>query len=222
MDDLERRLADARARMDRASEALRPKHKGGEWEEFHAAHDELIDAERALALERGEECALACDGFPPWDIGAPCPQLLSGSRGTILTYFVREPSPGWDGSSVRIVDVADDSLATIAIVRFRRVTAVRIGSPNDEVIEGHPLHGHGLVAYRAHVVTRSRWVHELQTINSVHQRYDPARWTDRKHYLLAFHDETFECVASGFDVEIRRSRMADVCRAALEEVLGTE
>ena len=222
MDDLERRLADARARLDRAAEALRPRHKGGEIEELQAAHDELIDAERALALARGEECALACEGFPRWDTGAPYPQLLSGAGRTILTYFVREPNPGWDGTSVRVVDVADDAPAAIAIVRFRGVTAARIGSPNDEVMDGHPLHGRGLEAYRAHVVKRSRWVQELQAINSVHRCYDPARWTDQNHYLLAFHDETVEVVASGFIAEVRRGGMASICRAALEEILGGE
>lgn len=36
--------------------------------------------------------------------------------------------------------------------------AHRFGGPNDEVIMGHPLHGNGLQAYRAHEVANSQWL----------------------------------------------------------------
>jgi hypothetical protein len=219
MDDFDRRLADARARMERASAALRGKHQGGEWAEFDAAHDELLEAERARALALGEECATACFEFPSWDVGAPLPHLLSGARGEVLIYIVKEVDPTWDGSWARVADTRE--AAPIAVVRFKRLRAVRLGAPNDEVISGHPLYGRGLAAYRAHIVANSRWVQELQKINSVHSQYDPARWVAARHYLLAFHDETFECVADGVETEVKRTSLAQACRDALEGVLGT-
>ncbi len=218
MDDVDRRLAEARARVERASAAVRGKHQGGEWLEFRAAHDELLDAERARALVLGEECATACFEFPAWDVGAPLPHLLSGARGTVLLYVVKEDDPTWDGSWARVAQTSDE--APIAIVRFKRLTAVRLGAPNDEVISGHPLYGRGLAAYRAHIVANSRWVQELQKINSVHSQYDPARWVARRHYLLAFHDETFESVAEGVEIEVKRTSLAQAGRDALEGVLG--
>lgn len=93
-------------------------------------------------------------------------------------------------------------------------------APNDEVISGHPLHGRGLAAYEAHAVIHSRWIKELQTINSVHSQYDASRWSRLNHYRLAFHDETFECVAEGFHAETRRTTLAKACQEALAAVIG--
>jgi hypothetical protein len=220
--DLERNLAEAKARLERASQALRGKHKGNEWSDYRAAHEELLQAERALCRARGEEYATPCPGFPAWDTGAPLPHLLCGVRGNILVYHGREaPDPAWDGRSVRVADVARDDGSLVVIVRFTLVQSVRVGDPNDEVISGHPLHGKGLAAYRAHLVLNSRWVLDLRKVNSVHSQYDPARWERCNHYLLAFHDETVECVAQGFEAEVKRTTLAKACRECLEEVMGT-
>jgi hypothetical protein len=37
--ELEEQLSAARERLERAAKALAPKHKGGEWEEYWAAHE---------------------------------------------------------------------------------------------------------------------------------------------------------------------------------------
>ena len=220
--DLERTLDEAKQQLAHAAERIRGKHKGNELADYRSAHERLLEAERAVATARGEECAIPCPGFPAWDVGAPLPHVLTGARGTILVYFVREPDPAWDGTSTRVVDVADEGIASVAVVRFAPVTAVRVGAPNDEVLHGHPLYGRGLAAYDAHLVINSRWVKELQAINAVHSQYDAARWTKRNHYFLAFHDEAVECVADGFRVEVTRTTLAKACREALEEVMGTE
>ena len=144
-----------------------------------------------------------------------------GVHGFALACFAQESDPTWDGTTVRMMDVADESLELVALVRFEVPTAIRVGAPNDEVIHGHPLHGRGLYAYGAHEVIHSRWVKELQAINSVHSRYDPARWKHTHHYLLAFHDETVECVAGGFKAEVRRTTLAKACRELLQWVMGT-
>jgi len=47
--DLERRLRTAVERRQRAIAALAPKHKGGEWEEYDAANQEVLRLERQLA-----------------------------------------------------------------------------------------------------------------------------------------------------------------------------
>jgi hypothetical protein len=60
MDDisqLENQLRLTRQRLERAISALAPKHKGGEWEEYHAAHQEVLRLERLLAAAKGEEYA---------------------------------------------------------------------------------------------------------------------------------------------------------------------
>lgn len=80
--------------------------------------------------------------------------------------------------------------------RSRHVSA-KLGSPNDEVFHGHPLAGKGLEGYTAQLVRNSRWLSELQQINSVHAGYRPEAWQKRNHYVFWFHDTTFECIAEG-------------------------
>ena len=49
--DLEQQLRKAQERLDLAAEALAPKHKGGEMEEYWAAQAALPGLERELAAE---------------------------------------------------------------------------------------------------------------------------------------------------------------------------
>lgn len=139
-------------------------------------------AQRRLELERTTAAGLGLPYAEPvelgvsWDAGAPMPVLLSGLR-TFVAFHLSGPGSG------------------IGIVEFKQVTSVKIGSPNDEVLHGHPLWGSGLEFYRAHVVRNSRWIAELMDTNRVHERFDEARWSGTYHFILTFHDETLECVA---------------------------
>ncbi|MDB4942842.1 MAG: hypothetical protein JWP97_2376 [Labilithrix sp.] len=219
--ELERALDAAKERYARASAAMRAQYTDDTRAELGSASDGLLEAERALAIARGDECAVPCPGFPPWDVGAPLPHVLTGSGRAGLVYVAREPVTGWDGTSVHVRSAADEELDTVAVVWFERVAGVRVGAPNDEVIHGHPLHGRGLAPYDAHCIVNSRWKSELQTINSVHSQFNVARWAACNHYFLAFHDEAVECAAHGFRVDVRRTTLAQACRQALEDLMGT-
>jgi hypothetical protein len=207
--DLERALEAAIERVNRAVAAMAPKHKGGEVEEFRAAVAEQHRIERDLALAKGDEAAIVLDWQPPWDAGAPLPHVLSSSHRTFLIYMLSEPDPAWDGSWVNVIDSASEAEEPLAIVELERCYAHKFGGPNDEVLRGHPLYGKGLEAYRAHEVMNSRWLAAEQAINSVHAQYRPASWEKRKHYLLFFHDDCFECLAEGYRVTLARCSFRD-------------
>lgn len=192
---IRRDLEAAREKLSAASTALRGKHSRGEWDVYRIAQARCLSLERELARATGEECAVEIPWPQRWDVGAPLPHVLSSGSRTFVIYNMREPDPNWDGSYANVVDPASDDIRLIAVIEFERCLVHKFGSPNDEVLEGHPLHGRGLVAYAAHVVERSRWIAELMKINSVHSHYDPNGWELYQHYLLAFHDETFECIA---------------------------
>jgi hypothetical protein len=65
------------------------------------------------------------------------------------------------------------------------------------------LHGRGLRPYAAHVVEGSSWIAELETRNRVHPYHRPEAFASLRHYLLTFHDETFECLARDHVMELR-------------------
>lgn len=91
---------------------------------------------------------------------------------------------------------------TFAIVRFVHPQTHMFGWPNDEAINGHPLHKNGLDAYSAYEVLNSPWVKQLEQRNSVHPRHRAGAYLKLPHYILTFHDSTLECIARSFEVQI--------------------
>ncbi len=218
MSDLEDRLAIASERMKRATAALAPRHKGGEVEEARAAHDDMLRLERLVAASKGEQYAEACDFPVRWDTGAPMPHLLTTDGRALLAFLVSEPDPDWDGSYATAKSPADPGPEPLALVEFSRCVSARLGAPNDEVLSGHPLMGKGLEWYSVQIVVNSRWIKEIEAINSVHSQYRPEAWRGLNHYIFWFHDSTFECIARSFKVETYRESMKELLQRMVERL----
>jgi hypothetical protein len=87
------------------------------------------------------------------------------------------------------------------VVRFKRARAHFFGPPNDEAFGGHPLAERGLEPYSVFEVLSSSWIRALEQMNSVHPQHRPESFESYRHFILAFHDTTFECIADGFTIE---------------------
>jgi hypothetical protein len=203
---LERNLEDAQKRADEAVSRL---STGGveASNQFSAALEAQLEAERALAAARGEEQAVPFDLGVRWSGGAPLPHLLSSGHRTFVAFYLDEPDPDWDGTYVHVIDPTDEAPASLGVAEFMRCSAVKLGPPNDEVLRGHRLYGRGLDGYGAYVVENSRWVAELMEVNSVHDQYRAENWADARHFLFVFHDETVEAVARDVEVKMFRESM---------------
>jgi hypothetical protein len=125
--------------------------------------------------------------LPQCDVGAPMPALAAAEHHLEVGYIARERG-------------ADEE--TIAIVRFNRPYAHFFGPPNDEAFEGHPLAGRGLEPYGAFRIDDSSWIRRLERMNAVHEYHRPEAFAELQHFVLTFHDTTFECVALTFEVGI--------------------
>jgi hypothetical protein len=220
IDDLESALRQAKARQSKAIAALAPKHRAGEVEEFNAARTAVLQAERNLAAAKGEEYAVPIEFPVRWDTGAPLPYLLQNDYRTFLALFLHTVDPNWDGTYVNVRNPSSELSEKLALVEFERCVCTKMGTPNDEVLHGHPLYGKGLAGYEAMAVENSNWLKELEKINSVHEAYNPESWRGLKHYILPFHDSTFECVARGFKVETFllpvSDLLSDVCKRLVQ------
>jgi hypothetical protein len=210
MEILARQLDLANERLDRARKALAPKHRGGEWEEYRAAHQEVLRLERLWAASKGEEYAETIPFPVKWDAGAPMPQLLVNDYRALLAFLIGEPDPNWDGSYITSKSASAPSPEPLGLVEFAHCVSAKLGAPNDEVFAGHPLDGKGLDAYEAQRVVNSRWIEEIEAINSVHSMYRREYWQDLHHFVFWFHDSTFECVARSFKVETYRMSMKEL------------
>jgi hypothetical protein len=156
------------------------------------ARQRRLNVERSTAAELGLPYAERLDLGVTWDTGAPMPVLISGLR-TFVAFYLSVHDALFDGTNPIVRDPRADH--GIGIVQFTRVTSVKMGSPNDEALSGHPLCGCGLELYSAHEVKNSPWIRELMDINRVHRGFRESNWNDARHFVLTFHDETLECVA---------------------------
>ena len=139
------------------------------------------------------------EDVPQSSVGAPLPIVLSDEHKILLAYIVEDKPSDWDGSYVRVVDPSTPG-EPLALVEFSSYSTLMFGAPNDEAFAGHPLTGRGLHPYGAFRVENSSWVRQLERMNSVHPYHEPERFERLRHFIFAFHDSTFECVAEGFTV----------------------
>lgn len=143
---------------------------------------------------------------PQSSAGAPCPIVLADEHTLILAYYL----------AARDQATIDDS---VAVVTFEGYDAMMFGPPNDEAFEGHPLATRGLSPYRAHEIKGSSWIRTLERMNSVHRSHRPERYDSLRHFAFAFHDSTFECVATGYVIATGKGppgRVIDAMRAGLQ------
>jgi len=148
--------------------------------------------------------------------GAPLPCLVADESAVHIAYIISNPAPDWDGTTVNVVG-PETEVDKIAIVSFHRVCAHMFGMPNDEAFDGHPLASRGLEPYGAFAIDDSSWVRILAKMNSVHPRHTPDSYSHLKHFVLAFHDSTFECVASGFEVQQTQGSITQALSVLLDK-----
>ena len=143
--------------------------------------------------------------LPQSCVGAPCPMLVVGEHVLRLAYYL-EYRPSDRGQ--------EDACL---VVQFDAPYAHMFGPPNDEAFSGHPLASRGLAPYRVFEVDDSSWLKSLERMNSVHPYHRSERFTGYKHFVFAFHDSTFECIAKRFEHFERRGSVWSALRSTQDE-----
>ena len=121
---------------------------------------------------------------PKMDTGAPMPSIrMLDGRVLVCAYTVSKPTmPKSNGDE-------------FALVVFRGVTQFTFGYPNDEVLGEHPLYPDGIAFYAFNFIENSPTIDALGQRNEIAFPGSKSRWTTgKKHYLVAFHDETLEVI----------------------------
>ena len=142
-------------------------------------------------------------------VGAPLPVVLSDEDKLLLAYIVEAAPAEADDLAVRIINPTT-SVEAVALVEFRGYSSFMFGSPNDEAFAGHPLASRGLHPYGAFRIEDSSWIRQLERMNRVHHSHNPEQFRALQHFIFAFHDSTFECVAEGYDISTHTGSFDDV------------
>jgi hypothetical protein len=153
------------------------------------------------------------EGLPRSDVGAPCPLLLADEFSTVVAYHVLG---GQKPAVEAMTDGIPEDGEPMAVVHFRGRCAHLFGPPNDEAFEGHPLAARGLHPYGAFRVLRSSWIRALERMNAVHPHHKPDVFAQLHHFVLSFHDTTFECVAREVQLFPRYARTNFVVQRMLK------
>ncbi len=138
---------------------------------------------------------------PQMSTGAPMPGIVFLSGSLYLAYIVSdaEPTPG--------------ATETFAIVRFDGVLQHTFGYPNDKALGGHPLYSAGLKFYAFNEIIGSPYLRELGERNAKMFPGTSERYTQKRHWIISFHDETLEVVADSITYMGR-----EACVSALEAI----
>ncbi len=159
------------------------------------------------------------DDLPQSSIGAPLPMVIATEHAVYVAYYRQVHDPDFDGTTCRVM--TPDSDAPVAIVAFKECYAHTLGPPNDEAFAGHPLAAIGLHPYGTFEVLHSSWIDRLEVMNSVHPYHNKARFLEyKRHFILTFHDSTFECIAREVEVlHMFNGSMNDAAKWMTRELL---
>jgi hypothetical protein len=130
--------------------------------------------------------------LPEADAGVPMPLVAANEHEVAVAYWC-----------------APYEERRVAVVIFRPGHNVLFGSPNDEAFHGHPPYTAGLRYYAFVEVRNSPWIAALERQNRVHRLHDAERFASRRHFILPFHDSTFECIA-----DVAEARLPDAADPA--------
>ena len=166
----------------------------------------------------GKDRVLPLADVPQSSVGAPLPLVVATEQALALGYLVEQRDPSWDGRSVRVIG-SDTAGEIVAIVDFARPRAHLLGPPNDEAFASHPLSAHGVRPYAAFEVHNSSWIRSLERANRIHPAHDASHFSALRHFIFAFHDSVFECVAASYTVRgLFEGSLASVAPRLLEHV----
>jgi hypothetical protein len=143
-----------------------------------------------MYVARGnEKLSIVRPELPAADVGAPMPAVAATEGDVLVAYY----------AGVALQDELHDEHAVV-VLRFTGSFASMFGPPNEEAIEGHPLAPAGLRPFEFVEVDGSPWVARLEEMNRVHPYHSREPFDALRHFILPFHDTTFECLARGVEV----------------------
>lgn len=183
-----------------------------------SVEDRRRAAEREAARLRGEQYAEVIDLAAPWSPGAPLPHVVSDGQNAYVVCLAHDPDPAWDGTYTTGRSPDDREEVPILVLELGGCRELRVGGPNDEALQGHPLWGRGLVVYAAHEVHNSEWIASAIRVNSVHPYHSDAAFAGLHHYLFAFHDDMVEALAHSLEVTVRQGTLSSVLQEVMLEM----
>ena len=163
-----------------------------------------------------KDTVLKLTDVPQPSVRTPCPMVLAGVHHLHLAYYVQNMSAGRNTTIFRKLKERTTG-QPVALVEFARVYAHMFGPPNADAFRGHPLVERGLEPYGIYEIWESSWLRGLVRMNAMHPAHRPEQFAAYHHFVFAFHDTTFECIAKSFKDTVHTGSVAEVLEQALNK-----
>lgn len=162
-----------------------------------------------------KDTILRVTDVPQPSVITPSPMVVAGVHHIRLAYYLQNASGGLDGAGSR---TAEKTIGEpVGLVEFSRTYAHMFGPPNADAFRGHPLAERGLEPYGVYEIWESSWLRRLVRMNAVHPAHRPEQFAAYHHFVFAFHDTTFECIARSYKSSVHTGSVAEVLERALKE-----
>jgi hypothetical protein len=119
--------------------------------------------------------------------GVPRAVVLADEDNVSVAYATQK---GWNDP--------ERTVPQYAIVTFIQYGSYMSGQPDEKAFSGHPLYPRGLEPFSFSEVIGSSWLRQLIEIDAANPYHTAAFYEGCRHFILAFKNSTFECVARGY------------------------
>jgi hypothetical protein len=119
--------------------------------------------------------------------GVPRAVVLSDEDNVSVAYATQK---GWNDP--------ERTVPQYAVVTFIRYGSYMCGQPDEKAFSGHPLYTRGLEPFSFSEVIGSSWLRQLIELDKANPYRNDAVYEGCRHFILAFKNSTFECVAHGY------------------------
>lgn len=141
------------------------------------------------------------------EIGAPMPMLLESEWWTFLVFDAITDNPGGPSDP-----------AGTAVLEFEHCIVSKFGYPNDEALSGHPLYERGLnQPYGCYEVLNPSWLEQIRAQNRI--SFPERTNISGRHFIVALHDSTFECLAHDMKLSLTVEPMGAVIAMITKEFI---
>ena len=142
--------------------------------------------------------------IPEPEMGAPQPFVLASEYSLSICYHQAKAS-FYQGEIV-----TDDAIKgkpdLVSILRFKYPQIFKFGNPNEDEQPLHPLAEIGLMDFYAFEVEESNWANRSLAGEYIN-----------KHFIILFHDSTFEIVADSYSMRsIETEFILDACQDVID------
>jgi hypothetical protein len=166
----------------------------------------LIPKENIMVSSKPDEVIAVDLGFVP-EAAVSGPIFFQAERSAYLTFNATHKT-----RNGRFED------AGTAVVEIPNCLITRLGYPNDDGRSGYPFYK-GL-DYGVYEILNSLWVRQLMEFKRTRFPKPAADWwgLEGRHFLVTFHDSTFECISSNLNATSTKEPLESVIQNLLKRI----